>query len=94
MDDLEIKLLQGYKEFTERQLQELVYEHEFDTIQGEGRRWQRGMKTIVKVEDKCFQIDWEQGLTEYQEDSFYTQPYEVERVEKEITETRVFYNRK
>lgn len=94
MDDLEIKILQGYKEFTEHQLQELVYEYEFDTIQGEDRRWQRSMETIVKVEDKYFQIDWEQGLTENQEDSFFTQPYEVERTEKEVTETKVFYSRK
>lgn len=50
------------------------------------------MTTIIRIKDKLFAIDWDRGLTEYQEDSFSEQPYEVEKKTRVITET--YYEKK
>ena len=94
MDNLEIKLLQGYKDFTEDELGELVYEYSFITEYGDDRRWSKSAESIIKIEDKLFCIEWEKGLTENQEDGFYSQPYEVEAHEKEVTKVVTTYLKK
>lgn len=53
-------------------------EFEYDLIKGGDRRWTRSMRTVCELGDKFFMLEWEQGLTENQEDSFDNQPYEVE----------------
>ena len=35
------------------------------------------MSTVFEVKGRFFNIDWERGLTECQENEFYEQPYEV-----------------
>ena len=45
------------------------------------------MTTIFKVANRFFAIDWEQGLTECQENFYNEQPYEVEPHDKVITIT-------
>lgn len=45
------------------------------------------MTTIVQVADRYFKINWERGLTEYQENSYYNQPKEVVPHEYEKTIT-------
>ena len=51
-------------------------------------RWTESMSTIIRVGDDLWCVDWEHGLTEYQENEFYKQPYRVEAVKKmiEVTE--------
>ena len=58
-----------------------------DTIDGEDSRWTRHMTTIFKYEDKLYALEWEQGLTEYQENEFYNQPYEVKEVKRMVEVT-------
>lgn len=58
-------------------------------IEGDSGRWTKSMTTIIQVEEDLWAIDWEQGLTEYQENEFWEQPYRVER--KERVETIVYY---
>jgi hypothetical protein len=70
---------------TERELSTLVCEYDIDTEYGDNRRWSRTVTTIVQLGDRHFSIDWEQGLTECQENEFYNQPVEV--VGKLITKT-------
>ena len=77
MNELEQRLYNGSQDFTENELSDLVFEYEYDEIEGEEGRWVRSIETIIKVKDKLFCIDWERGLTQYQEDSFDHQPYEV-----------------
>lgn len=39
---------------------------------------------LLKIKDKLFCIEWEEGLTEYQDNCFWEQPYEVEEVERTV----------
>lgn len=85
------------KTFTEEELQELVQDYLFtnqgdrieyeiiDTIyDDELNRWSRNVQTIIKYKNKYYSILWEEGLTEYQDDGFYEQPYEVIKKTKVI----------
>lgn len=84
MTELEEKIYNG-KHLTRAELENAIYEGDvIDTEYGENRRWTRFVRSIIKVEDKLFCIEWEEGLTEYQVNYFYAQPYEVEEVEKTI----------
>lgn len=83
------KIDSGVK-LTERELRELCFEfNEVDRIEGDNRRWSRSVKSIIKLGEKYFAVEWEEGLTECQENEFYYQPYEVEEYtfEKTITVT-------
>lgn len=71
--------------FSERELNSLRWEfNEVETIYGENRRWSRSAQTIFEVSGRLFALDWENGLTESQEDEFFEQPYEVEKRTKTI----------
>lgn len=49
-------------------------------------RWTDIMNTVVQVPDgRFFMIEWQEGLTEYQDNVFDNQPYEVELHEFEKT---------
>lgn len=85
------------KTFTEEELQELVQDYLFtnqgdrieyeiiDTIyDNELNRWSRNVQTIIKYKNKYYSILWEEGLTEYQDNGFYEQPYEVIKKTKVI----------
>ena len=85
------------KTFTEEELQELVQDYLFtnqgdrieyeiiDTIyDDELNRWSHNVQTIIKYKNKYYSILWEEGLTEYQDNGFYEQPYEVIKKTKVI----------
>ena len=92
MTELEEKIYKGEK-LTERELKEIISEcDEVDAITGDIGRWNQWITTIIQIEDKLFAIDWLRGLTEYQENSFFDQPYEVERKTRVVTE--VYYEKK
>lgn len=80
-DNLLSRLLNGAKDFTERELSELT-EYTIDTIEGESGRWTQQIESIIEVDGRLFSIDWDCGLTEYQESSFDNQPIEVKLVEE------------
>lgn len=79
------KITEGI-DLTERELRELRYS-QCAEIEGDKGRWSVYTQSIIKLRDKYFSIDWDQGLTEIQEDEFYNQPYEVKKVEKMIPVT-------
>lgn len=74
---------------SERDIRKLVWDYEIDREEGDCGRWTRHIHSIISINDRTFCIEWEQGLTEMQENEFYNQPYEVEKVtyEKTITVT-------
>lgn len=85
------------KTFTEEELQELIQDYLFtnqgdkieyeiiDTIyDDELNRWSRNVQTIIEYKNKYYSILWEEGLTEYQDNGFYEQPYEVIKKTKVI----------
>lgn len=83
------------EEFSESELEELEYFGEgIDRIEGANRRWTRTIKNIFKVEDRYFALEFEEGLTEMQDNVYNKQPYEVEKVCKEITTIVVEYVKK
>ncbi len=79
--------------FTERELSLLSWcdiDADVEMItqdEGEHHRWTQDVSTIFKFEDKYYCLDWDRGLTECQENSFYNQPYEVEKEVKTIEVT-------
>jgi len=88
INEFENKLIN--KTFTEEELQELIQDYLFtsqgdkipyeiiDTIYNNKlNRWSRDAQTIIKYKNKYYSILWKEGLTEYQDNEFYKQPYEV-----------------
>lgn len=72
-----IKIDNGEK-LTEDEIKTLVWEFkEINREYGEKGRWTRVVTSIIEIKDRTFAIDWEEGLTEYQENEYYYQPYEV-----------------
>ncbi len=74
--------------FTEEEVRDMVFGDDMDgevmeTIDGEDRRWSRTNITIVKHKGKFYELYWEHGLTENQENEFEDQDApEVKQVEK------------
>lgn len=72
----------------------ILAEYSIDSTYGENRRWCRSVTSICKLKDsegrdRFFELNWDEGLTEYQENEFYEQPFEVTKntYEKIITVT-------
>lgn len=62
-----------------------IFEEE---IEGEDNRWTKDMRTIFRVGDDYWCLPWQRGLTEYQENEFYSQPYRVVPKTEQIVVTR------
>lgn len=72
------------RKFTAREVEDLVW-NGIETIEGENRRWSRTNITIVKIDEKFYQLEWEEGLTEMQENRFDDQEAdEVIQVEETV----------
>lgn len=56
-------------------------------VEGNESRWTRAMDTIIKVGKDYWDIPWERGLTEYQENEYWEQPFRVKPVEKIVKVT-------
>lgn len=83
------------EELTEKELDRLTYgNYVVDEIEGDNGRWSRSVKTIVNLCGKHYAINWEQGLTECQENSFMNQPYEVElQAYKKLVDVKEWYKK-
>lgn len=86
-EEIIVNKIDANEKLTESELSSLIWEYKVETEKGENRRWSRTNTTIVKLLDRYFSINWEEGLTEMQPNEFYEQPYEVklEEYEKTIT---------
>ena len=79
-DEIMVQKIDNGEALTEDELKALVWEyHNVARIEGENRRWTRTVRSVIKLCGRYFEIEWEQGLTESQEDQFFEQPYEVEQ---------------
>lgn len=80
IDDVDSKV-------SESDLRELCGEYEVDRSCGDNGRWTRTVRSIVQLGDRTFEIIWEQGLTESQDNYYPSQPVEVKlnTYEKTIT---------
>lgn len=52
-----------------------------DEQDGDSGRWTKHKTTIFKVNNDLWCVQWEEGLTECQENEFYDQPYKVKCIE-------------
>lgn len=94
--DAAVTKLKAGEKLTEDEIATICYNsHEVDEIEGDDHRWAREVTTIVQIDDSenLWAIDWMRGLTEYQENEFYDQPYKVKKVEKVVTKVEVSYER-
>lgn len=86
-DETIAKLKSGEK-LNENEIATLVYERgEVDEIDGYSYRWTKSVETIIDIDGELWEIDWQKGLTEYQENEFYNQPYRVVKREKQVIVT-------
>ena len=61
--------------------------------EGENGRWNRNNLSVIDLEGTLYAIEWSEGLTESQENEFYTQPYKVELEKRDIVVTKTFVNK-
>ena len=81
-DEYILNKIDSNEKLDENELHSLLWEFdEVETIRGENRRWSRSVRSIVKIGERYFALDWEQGLTECQDNEFDNQPIEVEKKE-------------
>lgn len=83
-----LKKIDSKEKLTKSEIRE-VLEYEVESSYGDNRRWSRSVNTISQIGDRYFSTNWEEGLTEYQENEYYEQPVEVQKktYEKTITVT-------
>lgn len=94
------KLYQG-EILSEKELECLVFGYSFhgcdelgdnyileEEIKGKNNRWTKDMETIFRVGDDYWCLPWQRGLTEYQGNGFYDQPYRVIPETEQIVVTR------
>lgn len=74
-------------DLTEDELSELTAEYSIKEVEGGRGRWTVDTKSIVKLHDQYYAVNWQKGLTEMQPSMFYNQPYEVKKVEKMVPVT-------
>lgn len=83
-DETVAKLKSGEK-LSENEIATLVCDGvEVDKIEDGEDRWHRYVRTIIDVDGELWAISWDRGLTEYQENGFYNQPYRVVKKEKQV----------
>lgn len=70
---------------SERELKMLALEFDIERIVEDNRRWQREVRSICQLGGRTFAVDWQEGLTECQENEFREQPFEVVKNEYEKT---------
>lgn len=61
--------------------------------EGENGRWSRNNLSVIDLEGTLYAIEWSEGLTESQENEFYTQPYKVELEKRDVIVTKTFVNK-
>lgn len=91
MDNYEKEFLDkydsGYK-FTEGEIHDMIWDFkQVEEDEGCNHRWTQDITTVIQVGDRYFRIDWQRGLTEYQENEYWNQPVEVTPHEYEKTIT-------
>ena len=86
-----IRRIDSKENFDEDELSELLWRlDEVDRIQYDDDRWTRPVSSILRIGERFFQLDWDKGLTEYQESYFEEQPFEVFCKEKVVVEKEWF----
>lgn len=85
-DDEVLRKIDAGEALTEKEIRTLVLcGYAVEEIEHSVGRWERQVSSIVEIKDRCFSIDWSEGLTEIQENSFDDfYPEEVESYEETV----------
>ena len=83
-----VEKLKSGEKLSEGEIKTLVYDGvEVDEVEGGSGRWTQHIQTIIDIDGDLWAIDWNRGLTEYQENEFYDQPYRVAKQERQVVIT-------
>lgn len=83
MKDFEQYIIDKYdnkEPLTEKEVRELIWNYDYERIEGESRRWNRWVDVIIKLKDRYFRVGFDEGLTEMQPNEYYTDIVEVKPV--------------
>lgn len=87
-EEIIVQKIDNGEKLTESEIKECIWDYpRVELIEGDSGRWTQYMKSIIELCGRTFCFPWEKGLTEYQENGFYYQPYEVKKHEYEKTIT-------
>lgn len=90
-DEYEVELVKKIDDGENLERWDLIdlLDYEIERDNGDNRRWSRTITSICELCGRYFCLEWEEGLTEMQENEFDNQPYEVDEhtYEKTITVT-------
>lgn len=75
-DEVMVQRIDSGEEIEPCYIRELV-SNDIERSYGGNRRWSRTVTSIIELCGRFFSIDWEEGLTECQDNEFYNQPVEV-----------------
>ena len=71
------------RKFTEQEVEDLVWDGEI--TEGEARRWSSTNTSVVTIDDKQYELYYEHGLTEMQENEYEEQEApEVKKVKETV----------
>ena len=80
-----LKKIRNEEDFTQEEIESFFYMLEqVDEKRYDKRRWYIPVETIFKVKDTYILLEWDEGLTEYQDNVYDFNPYEVYYKEKTI----------
>lgn len=102
-----IEKIDNKKELTEQEIKDFI-DSAVDEKEVDEGRWSKTIASFIHepISDRWFCVDWERGLTEYQEkeypwkpfeyqeNEYQWQPFEVIRKEETVTQTIVTYEEK
>ena len=83
MKDFEQYIIDKYdnkEPLTKEEVRELIWDYDYERIEGESRRWNRWINVIIKLKDRYFRVGFDEGLTEMQPNEYYTDIVEVNPV--------------
>ena len=73
-------------DLTKEDLKDLVCEFPMYEIEKDRDSFTVNTQSIVKLRDKYFAINWKQGIEDFEDSEFDTQPYEVKKITKMVTQ--------
>jgi monoamine oxidase len=84
-----LEAIENNTELSENDIRDMLDAFEIEDYReyGENRRWLRTVSSILKIKGRYFQVNWQQGLTETQYNSYMDRPFEVIKHEYQKTIT-------
>lgn len=84
-NNMELKIMvdkiDNHEILTDDELEVFICDYGTIVEYGDNGRWSRTVTSITEYNGRLFSTDWDEGLTEYQDNSFYDQPVEVKKVQ-------------